>query len=149
MNAKNSSKKGSSVELVSKEDLKDSAQQTNGRIDSLDRHMVSLVDKMGNLIEVQIRSEERETRNSETLTRLEKNLAIQDKTQKDYMRDNDSKVIGIEKQLMLLEADDKAEKVAKEKKEANLNKRKNGYIISLAVLFTIALLKILVPELGK
>jgi len=147
MNPDDSSKKEMNAETVSKEDLTASADHTNKRIDKLDNHMVAMVDKMGTLIEAQIRTEERDTRNTETLTRLEDNQIKSGREQKNYMKNNDDRSAVMEKQILLLEIDDKAEKAAKETEEKNKNIRKNTIIAALTIAFILAGLKAIQPYL--
>jgi len=149
MKQKNSNKKEASAERVSKEDLTASADHTNKRIDKLDNHMVAMVDKMGTLIEAQIRTEERDARNTETLTRLEDNQIKLGKEQKNYMKNNDDRSAVMEKQILLLEIDDKAEKDAKATADKNKDNRKNGIIIGLSILAIVATLQAIAPLIGK
>lgn len=147
MNEESSSEKSGIVNQVSKEDLNNSAKHTNNRIDKLDIHMIAMVDKMGTLIEAQIRTEERDTRNAETLARLESNQIDLGKTQKTYTTNNDIRFAELEKLVLTLEHDKKHEKEVNEKAEKNKDARKNAIIAALVIMVIIALIKIVVPFL--
>lgn len=134
MNPENSNKKASSVELVSKEDLRESAKHTNGRIDELKDHMVSMVDKMSALIEAQIRAEGRDSQSSKTIIRLENEIITLRKELKDYIKNNDDRVAVLENQVMLLEIEDKAEKKAKENAQTRKDRITAGIIVGLTLI---------------
>ena len=149
MNQEDSREKRPSSELASKEDLIASANHTNGRIDELKTHMVEMVDKVGTLIGAQIRAEERDSQSSKTIIRLENEIIIQRKEQKDYIKNNDNRSAVMEKQILLLEREDETETKAKDKAEENKNTRKNGIIIALSVVAILAILQAIVPMIGK
>lgn len=149
MNQEDSNKKGTSAELVSKADLRESANHTNGRIDELKTHMVSMVDKMSVLIGAQIRAEERDSQNSKTIIRLENEIIILRKELKDYVRNNDARVAGVENQVMLLEIEDKAEKKAKEKAQTKKDRITTGIIVGLSIFAIVAIFQAIAPFIGK
>lgn len=149
MSEKSLIESASNVEIVSKADLRDSANQTNNRIDSVDTHLAAVVEKIGVLIEAQIRSEERDGRNTETLIRLEKNQIEQGKRQGKYESNNDVRVTDLEKQVMLLEIEDKMEEKIKSKAQARKDKITSGIITGLSIVAILAIFQAIAPYLGK
>lgn len=104
---------------------------TNKRIDKLS-------DKMGELVEVMVRSEERHNTHSEKNERLEKNQIELGKEFKDYRKNNDDRIVDIEKQVLLLENDDKSNKEnSKDRKQL-----RNTIIGGVAVVMILSILGI-------
>lgn len=105
---------------------------TNERIDKLS-------DKMGQLIEIIARSEERHNTHDEKTERLETNQIELGKDFKDYRKANDERVTDVEKQVLLLE---QSEKITEKEKETK-NSLRNNIIGGVAVVLIIAALAVL------
>jgi len=160
MSQENSKKKKTSVESVLIGVLKDSANQTNKRIDDLANHIGELADQTGKLIEAGIRREERDEKHADTVSRLGDGLTDLSKELKDYMKDsdnrlkdyikdNDNRSAENEKQIFLLKIDYEHSKEEKEKKEKNTNIRKNSVIAALIIIAIVATFQALAPFIGK
>ena len=81
--------------------------EMNKRIDLLVDNMGSMAEKMGGLIEVVAKSEERHNSHSEKSDRIEKVQIEQGKEFKKYRNHNDDRVMAVEKQVLLLDVNDK------------------------------------------
>ncbi len=96
---------------------------TNNRIDKLDGHMIKLVDKIGTMVETQIKRDAFDKADKERSDRFEKTLL-----------DVVEKIYFVEKQVLLLKSDYDHSKDAKKTKETNSDARNNNIISTLAVL---------------
>jgi len=98
-------------------------QATNNRIDKLDGHMIKLVDKIGTMVETQIKRDAYDKADKERSDRFEKTLL-----------DVVEKIYFVEKQVLLLKSDYDHSKDTKKTKEKNSDARNNNIISTLAVL---------------
>lgn len=81
--------------------------EMNKRVDRLVENMGQLADKMGSLAAVVAKSEERHNSHSERSERIEKVQSLQGRDFKEYKQNNDNRIVTIEKQVLLLDIEDK------------------------------------------
>lgn len=107
---------------------------TNNRIDKLDGHMIKLVDKIGTMVETQIKRDAYDKADKERSDRFEKTLL-----------DVVEKIYFVEKQVLLLKSDYDNSKEVKKNKEKNSDARTNNIISALAVVAILALFAVAYP----
>jgi hypothetical protein len=118
-------------------------ESTNKRIDRVCTAQEGLNNNISGLVKILAVSEERQNQHAEKTDRLEQDQKDSLLEFKEYKINNDEKVIDLEKQVMLLEAD----KESKDKSKDNSNSIKNKVIAGLAVIVLLAILKMVSSSL--
>lgn len=112
------------------------SKETNKRIDQLS-------DKMGTLVEIVAKSEERHNSHNEKLDTLNENQRNLGKDFSKYKNNNDERVMNVEKQLLLLDQDSSSNKKKlqdKEESSKSIRDKVLGSVITAAILGMCAIL---------